>query len=254
MGLDTVEANEKLGFPADLRNYGMGAQILNDLGVKQIRLITNNPRKIAGLKGYGIEIVDRVPLLIEATDYNSVYLATKAQKLGHLLLQSYLITVAIDWEPGIPEECTWSNSPEVMALPGGAKEFCPIQNRYERLEQLREWARNYDLLLQEETRPVAIAVFGKASLIVHLGFDQPSQATADWYREPTHPYLEAIAAILEQIAKWPHLSKLEFLIASGSDPLTNLQIQLKRQTFAAGELLKTCQQLQPQTIYQTINN
>ncbi len=93
MGLDTVEANERLGFPADLRNYGMGAQILNDLGVKEIRLITNNPRKIAGLKGYGIEIVDRVPLLIEATDYNSVYLATKAQKLGHLLLQSYLITL-----------------------------------------------------------------------------------------------------------------------------------------------------------------
>jgi 3,4-dihydroxy 2-butanone 4-phosphate synthase/GTP cyclohydrolase II len=254
MGLDTVEANEKLGFPADLRNYGMGAQILNDLGVKQIRLITNNPRKIAGLKGYGIEIVDRVPLLIEATDYNSLYLATKAQKLGHLLLQSYLITVAVDWEPGIPEECTWSNSPEVMALPGGAKEFCPIQNRYERLEQLREWARNYDLLLQEETRPVAIAVFGKASLIVHLGFDQPSQTTADWYREPTHPYLEAIAAILERIVKWPHLSKLEFLIASGSEPLTNLQIQLKRETFAAEELLKTCQELQPQTIYQAINN
>lgn len=254
MGLDTVEANEKLGFPADLRNYGMGAQILNDLGVKQIRLITNNPRKIAGLKGYGIEIVDRVPLLIEATDYNSLYLATKAQKLGHLLLQSYLITLAIDWKPGVPEECTLSKSPLAMAAGGSAKEFCPIQNRYERLEQLREWARSYDLLLQEETRPVAIAVFGKASLIVHLGFDQPSQTTADWYREPTHPYLEAIAAILERIAKWPHLAKLEFLIASGSDPLTNLQVQLQRQTIAAGDLLKTCQQLQPQTIYQAINN
>ncbi|MEM8605078.1 MAG: bifunctional 3,4-dihydroxy-2-butanone-4-phosphate synthase/GTP cyclohydrolase II, partial [Cyanobacteria bacterium P01_H01_bin.121] len=74
LGLDTVEANERLGFPADLRNYGVGAQILNDLGVKEIRLITNNPRKIAGLKGYGIEIVDRVPLLIEATAYNSQYL------------------------------------------------------------------------------------------------------------------------------------------------------------------------------------
>lgn len=83
LGLDTVEANERLGFPPDLRNYGIGAQILNDLGVKKIRLITNNPRKIAGLGGYGIEIVDRVPLFIEATPYNSQYLATKVEKLGH---------------------------------------------------------------------------------------------------------------------------------------------------------------------------
>jgi len=90
LGLDTVEANERLGFPADLRNYGVGAQILNDLGINKIRLITNNPRKIAGLKGYGLEIADRVPLLIEATSYNSSYLATKAKKLGHLLLQTYL--------------------------------------------------------------------------------------------------------------------------------------------------------------------
>ncbi|MEL7223454.1 MAG: bifunctional 3,4-dihydroxy-2-butanone-4-phosphate synthase/GTP cyclohydrolase II, partial [Cyanobacteria bacterium J06576_12] len=70
MGLDTVEANERLGLPVDQRNYGMGAQILMDLGIGQFLLITNNPRKIAGLKGYGLEMVDRVPLLIEATRYN----------------------------------------------------------------------------------------------------------------------------------------------------------------------------------------
>ncbi|MGL5034441.1 MAG: bifunctional 3,4-dihydroxy-2-butanone-4-phosphate synthase/GTP cyclohydrolase II, partial [Microcystaceae cyanobacterium] len=98
MGLDTVEANERLGFPADLRDYGMGAQMLNDLGVKQIRLITNNPRKIAGLKGYGLEVVERVPLLIEANDHNSSYLATKAEKLGHLFLKNYLITLALTWK------------------------------------------------------------------------------------------------------------------------------------------------------------
>ncbi|MEO1186942.1 MAG: GTP cyclohydrolase II, partial [Cyanobacteria bacterium J06636_27] len=92
MGLDTVEANERLGFPADLRDYGMGAQMLMDLNVHNIRLITNNPRKIAGLKGYGLEVIDRVPLLIEANDYNTYYLATKAKKLGHMLLQTYLVT------------------------------------------------------------------------------------------------------------------------------------------------------------------
>ncbi|WP_044258774.1 GTP cyclohydrolase II, partial [Richelia intracellularis] len=98
IGLDTVEANERLGFPADLRDYGMGAQILMDLGVRKIRLITNNPRKIAGLKGYNLEVVDRVPLLIESNDHNSNYLDTKAKKLGHMLLQTYLITLALHWQ------------------------------------------------------------------------------------------------------------------------------------------------------------
>lgn len=84
-GLDTVEANEKLGFAPDLRTYGIGAQILRDLGVHRMKLITNNPRKIAGLKGFNLEITDRIPLLIETNDYNQRYLNTKATKLGHLL-------------------------------------------------------------------------------------------------------------------------------------------------------------------------
>ncbi len=84
-GLDTVEANEKLGFPADLRNYGVGAQILTDLGIKKLKLLTNNPRKIAGLGGYGIEVVERVPLVICPGDYNAEYLNVKRTKLGHLL-------------------------------------------------------------------------------------------------------------------------------------------------------------------------
>ena len=84
-GLDTVEANEKLGFPADLRNYGVGAQILTDLGIKKLKLLTNNPRKIAGLGGYGIEVIKRVPLVICPTDYNAEYLNVKRTKLGHLL-------------------------------------------------------------------------------------------------------------------------------------------------------------------------
>ncbi len=85
MGKDTVEANEELGFDADLRDYGIGAQILIDLGVQKMRLLTNNPKKIVGLKGYGLEIVERVPLEIKPNETNRKYLQTKRDKLGHFL-------------------------------------------------------------------------------------------------------------------------------------------------------------------------
>lgn len=209
MGLDTVEANERLGFPADLRDYGMGAQILMDLGIKKIRLITNNPRKIAGVKGYGLEVVDRVPLLIESNDFNSRYLATKAKKLGHMLLQTYLVTVALDWE----------DEPE------------SVTKRYERLEKIRHLAKDNHLLLQEEARPLGIALFDQPSLTVHLGFDQPNVADANWYQQKGHPYLQAIGQILDNLLDLPYVQKLEFLISAGSDPLSNLQVQLDRQVF-----------------------
>jgi 3,4-dihydroxy 2-butanone 4-phosphate synthase/GTP cyclohydrolase II len=228
LGLDTVEANERLGFPADLRNYGVGAQILNDLGVKKICLVTNNPRKIAGLKGYGLEVADRVPLLIEATPYNSTYLETKATKLGHMLLQTYLMTVAIHWQDQ-PKSAT---------------------ERYERLEKLRHLVEAHDLLLQEEARPVAIALFGKPSLTVHVGFDQANVAAADWYQQPTHPYVQAIARILDNLTNWPQVQKLEFLISPGSDPFKSLQVQLDRHTFALSQLPSAvCEHLETQIIY-----
>jgi 3,4-dihydroxy 2-butanone 4-phosphate synthase / GTP cyclohydrolase II len=228
MGLDTVEANERLGFPADLRDYGMGAQMLMDLGVKKIRLITNNPRKIAGVKGYGLEVVDRVPLLIEANDYNSYYLATKAKKLGHMLLQSYLVTVALHWE----------DDPELVI------------KRYERLEKLRYLAKTRDLLLQEEARPLAIALFDKPSLTVHLGFDQANVAESDWYQQKGHPYLQAISQILDELVNLPYVHKLEFLISAGSDPLSNLQVQVDRQHFSHGTLPSSLSdRLETQQIY-----
>src|SRR5690606_16414933 len=84
-GLDTVDANLKLGFAPDLREYGIGAQILKDIGVRKLRLLTNNPRKIKGLEGYGMEVVERVPLQIHENKDNANYLHTKKAKLGHLL-------------------------------------------------------------------------------------------------------------------------------------------------------------------------
>jgi len=228
MGLDTVEANEHLGFPADLRNYGMGAQILMDLGVRQMRLITNNPRKIAGLGGYGLEIVDRVPLLIEATSYNLSYLATKAEKLGHWMLQTYLVTVAIRW-----------NDPQAS-----------LPERYTRLEKIRSLARNYDLILQEEIRPVASAVFGTSAMVLHLGFEQPLVGDPDWYHQSHHPYTEAIAQILDNLVATPDLISLEFIVSPGSDPLIGLQVQLDRQNFARSQKPSELKdKLQTQTIY-----
>ncbi|MBD2498688.1 bifunctional 3,4-dihydroxy-2-butanone-4-phosphate synthase/GTP cyclohydrolase II [Nostoc sp. FACHB-280] len=228
MGLDTVEANERLGFPADLRDYGMGAQMLMDLGVKKIRLITNNPRKIAGVKGYGLEVVDRVPLLIESNDYNSYYLATKAKKLGHMLLQTYLVTIAIHWQ----------DDPQ------------SITKRYERLEKLRHLAKTNDLLLQEEARPLAIALFDEPSLTVHLGFDQPKVASCDWYKQIGHPYVQAVCQILDHLTSLPYIQKLEFLISSGCDPLSNLQIQLDRQILSSDTLPSAISdRLEKQKIY-----
>ena len=84
-GFDTVEANIKLGFPADMRDYGVGAQILADIGLRRIRLITNNPKKLVGLQGYGLEVVERVPVVFEPGDFNRRYLETKKTKMGHLI-------------------------------------------------------------------------------------------------------------------------------------------------------------------------
>jgi 3,4-dihydroxy 2-butanone 4-phosphate synthase/GTP cyclohydrolase II len=84
-GLDTVEANQALGFRADLRDYGLGAQVLADLGIRKIRLMTNNPKKVSGLHGYGLEIVEHVPLIADPVQEREGYLKTKRNKLGHML-------------------------------------------------------------------------------------------------------------------------------------------------------------------------
>jgi 3,4-dihydroxy 2-butanone 4-phosphate synthase/GTP cyclohydrolase II len=82
-GMDTVEANQALGFKADLRDYGLGAQVLSSLGIKKMRLMTNNPSKVKGLQGHGLEIVGHVPIVTEPTEHSERYLRTKKDKLGH---------------------------------------------------------------------------------------------------------------------------------------------------------------------------
>ncbi len=214
IGLDTVEANERLGFPADLRDYGVGAQILNDLGVKDIRLITNNPRKIAGLKGYGLEMVDRVPLLIEATDYNASYLATKAQKMGHLLMGNYLMTLAISWK----------DEPQTLT------------ERYERLEKLKFLARGFGLMLEEEVRSVASALLGPASLIVNLGTEQGEDIPLAWFQDADYPHTESMLQLIKQLSLWVTIDQLAFLLSDGTDPLTGLQVQIDRRSLPMEDL------------------
>ena len=124
-GLDTVEANEKLGFPADLRNYGVGAQILTDLGIKKLKLLTNNPRKIAGLGGYGIEVTERVPLVICPGDHNAEYLNVKRQKLGHMLDSENSNQINIDPYIAISLDGEYK-SIDLVPIKNKINEFCEI--------------------------------------------------------------------------------------------------------------------------------
>ena len=207
MGLDTVEANERLGFAADLRNYGVGAQILNDLGVHNMRLITNNPRKIAGLKGFGLEVVDRVPLIVEADDFNARYLATKAEKLGHLLLQARLLTIAL--YPAADRLQTWSS-----------------RERAEWLDLLRRMAESHSLLVQADRRPIASAVFAGATLVAQVGLADKMPAAA-WYCQNYDDMLsnlrQALLDFLTELGEKPELGVIAWMVSSGRDALANLQ-------------------------------
>jgi 3,4-dihydroxy 2-butanone 4-phosphate synthase/GTP cyclohydrolase II len=203
-GLDTVEANEKLGFGADLRTYGVGAQILHDLGIKKMRLITNTPRKLAGLKGFDIEIVGRLPLLIETNEHNLRYLDTKANKLGHLLLKTKLVTLGIRWQD---------------------------QKSTEWIDQLREFLSTNDLLMQEESSTIWANLFANADTdeeivlsdtsvgakqltIIHVGYDHANETAAEWYTQPNHPYRQTIVRLFKHLKQWQQVANFKFCVAT----------------------------------------
>ena len=154
-GLDTVEANEKLGFPADLRNYGVGAQILTDLGIKKLKLLTNNPRKIAGLGGYGIEVTERVPLVICPGEHNSEYLNVKRQKLGHMLEEEKLNSIDID--PYI-----------AIFLDGDYKsiDLVPIKNK------IIEFCEKHKINIMLESSPRLLAFWNRPKLVWKIVHDK----------------------------------------------------------------------------------
>jgi 3,4-dihydroxy 2-butanone 4-phosphate synthase / GTP cyclohydrolase II len=183
-GLDTVEANERLGFAADLRNYGVGAQILSDLGVHRLRLITNNPRKIAGLGGYGLQVEDRVPLVMDAGSHNAAYLQTKRIKLGHLM--------------GDGPSCPIGGPTAVLAWHGQVA----ASGQQEQLEQLQLWALKQGLQVEREEHPRLLALLDQPQLAVLLGgLDHAGSGVG------------AVAAALVLMGGWPQTERLSLLLA-----------------------------------------
>ncbi len=193
-GLDTVEANEHLGFAADLRNYGVGAQILSDLGIQRLRLITNNPRKIAGLGGYGLEVVDRVPLVMDPGDHNAAYLQAKRLKLGHLLGEPSGAPTPVaptmeDAPQGLSAVLAWDGaaSPTVLA---------------ERLEFLSQWAQERQLLVHQEEHPRLRALLEQPRIAMLLQARENHQLTA-----------ADLAGSLRVMAQWSDTTSVALLLA-----------------------------------------
>ena len=190
-GLDTVEANEKLGFPADLRNYGVGAQILTDLGIKKLKLLTNNPRKIAGLGGYGIEVTERVPLVICPGEHNSEYLNVKRQKLGHMLEDEKLNSIDID--PYI-----------AIFLDGDYKsiDLVPIKNK------IIEFCEKHKINIMLESSPRLLAFWNRPKLVWKLLHDKNREDSTINDNE-----INKIEIFIQFLSKYNKVSKVGIIVS-----------------------------------------
>ncbi len=192
---------------SELRNYGIGAQILRELGVRQMRLLTNTPRKIGGLKGFGLEIVERVPLLLEANGHTMRFLKTYPGPSGQVL-QTYLATLALDLDLPAPLQ------PEQRAL---------------WVENVRRTALAEELVIQEERRPLALAIFGAHAVVIQVGLEYKSHAPVPWYEAHTDTFAccQAILRVLLRLAQLVEVNSLAWMVSSGSDPLDALREDLK---------------------------
>jgi 3,4-dihydroxy 2-butanone 4-phosphate synthase/GTP cyclohydrolase II len=201
-GLDTVEANERLGFPADLRNYGVGAQILSDLGVHRLRLITNNPRKIAGLGGYGLQVEDRVPLVMDPGTHNADYLQTKRTKLGHLM--------------GEGPSCPIGGPAVILAWHGQASD----QELANRLQALQSWALEQGLRLEAEPEVRLLALLNSPQLTVLLSAGPAEECSS-----------QSVVQAIGLLARWPDTERLSLMLAPGlessSHPSADLEPELR---------------------------
>ncbi len=203
-GLDTVEANERLGFAADLRNYGVGAQILSDLGVQRLRLITNNPRKIAGLGGYGLQVVDRVPLVMDPGLHNAAYLRVKRTKMGHLMEEE---------AHGLTAVLSWHGPADAQLLSS-------------RLENLRAWAKIKGLLLEREEHSRLLALLNRPGLALLLAASQNRQLTA-----------ADLAGPLMEMARWQGTSSVGLLLAPDGRRKSHPSIDLEPERRSLGDLI-----------------
>ncbi|WP_254939757.1 bifunctional 3,4-dihydroxy-2-butanone-4-phosphate synthase/GTP cyclohydrolase II [Cyanobium sp. Morenito 9A2] len=234
-GLDTVEANERLGFGADLRNYGVGAQILSDLGVQRLRLITNNPRKIAGLGGYGLQVEDRVPLVMEAGEFNARYLKTKQLKLGHLLKGPQGPSVVL----------AWTGSPQ-GTRPGPNQAPVSVEQRTQLWQELQQWAGGLDLELQLEEHPRLLALLNQPDLAVLLGpltrspgaeEDQRAHKTNAASPEQELP-LQRLGEGLQALARWPGTRVVSLLLAPDAQRTAHPSATLEPEQRPLVELLQ----------------
>lgn len=236
-----LEPTESPRAAPDLRNYGVGAQILRDLGVRQMRLITNTPRKISGLKGFGLTLIERVPLLLEETDPNLPYLAhQQIRSQSHHPIQTYLLTLAL-----------YPTPPETD------------RSRQEALwrENLRRLAAAEELWVQDEDRALATALFGSEAILLQIGLEHPVPEGLPWFRP--HPVsevepqtgLRSVLRLLVRLSRTPGLQGLAWIVSRGADPLASLREDLKadlNQVECGVEELATGAELSPQWQEQTI--
>ncbi len=221
-GLDTVEANEKLGFPADLRNYGVGAQILTDLGIHRLKLLTNNPRKIAGLGGYGLAVESRVPLVICPSDHNAAYLAVKEKKLGHLF----------DKDTKSPDSSKINDSYATIIAWDG---YIPFEKLPETRKRIQDSANKCNLKLEPQNSPRLLALWERPIFLLKVSLIEKINKEE---HDSTNSIMFSVQHFLIEIANWRDTKRIGLMIAEKERSIIHPPQNLIREERKLNELLK----------------